>query len=210
MTTTRLSIKDAITFGMETCFAHKKFFIISGLMLAILQYIPEVLVNSETLRTENLHIFIIITTITTLIGIYIGFGITRGSLQSIDNQKPELKLLTQTKFKEFIKYILILLTQTLITLIGFILLIVPGIYLMLRFFTVDLTFIDKNLLFWDNFKESEKLTKGKKGKIFSFIIAIVTLNLIGTLTFYIGSIITIPASIIATAHFYKQLKDLKA
>ncbi len=88
---------------------------------------------------------------------------------------------------------------------GIVLLIIPGIYLSLKFTFFSYFIVDKNAGIMDSFKKSSSLTEGVKLRIllFQFIVGLV--NIIGFLLLGVGLFVTIPTTMMALIHVYRKL-----
>ena len=92
-----------------------------------------------------------------------------------------------------------------IVVVGFIALIIPGIYLALRLSMVRFAVLDGAGI-TDSLRQSGKETHGHKWHLLGFFLTLVGLNIIGFLALYIGLLITVPVSGLAWAHVYLKLK----
>src|SRR3989344_3898665 len=92
----------------------------------------------------------------------------------------------------------------LIVLAG-LLLIVPGVYLLLRYGMVRFVVLDGAGV-TESLGKSAALTRGVKWRLLGFFAAVVALNILGVFLFYVGLLITVPVSMIAYAHVYEKLK----
>ncbi len=102
----------------------------------------------------------------------------------------------------FVKYIVLSILIGLVTFVGFILLIVPGIYLTLALSVATYILVDRNVKCIEAFTESMKLTEGHLWHILGLMIAILFLNVLGVLLVGLGLLVTIPMSILSMAHLY--------
>ncbi|MFA6553062.1 MAG: DUF975 family protein [Patescibacteria group bacterium] len=94
----------------------------------------------------------------------------------------------------------------LIVMLGFIALIIPGIYFGLRFmFTVPLI-IDKNLDIGEAMKQSTELTKGIKGSLFLFALGMIGAMILGAICLGVGVFIAMPVVWLAFIYIYKNLQ----
>ncbi len=92
----------------------------------------------------------------------------------------------------------------LLSLIGLVFLIIPGLYLIIGYsFTIP-AIIDRDLNIWQAMEFSRKSIDQKWFKLFLFVICTWLLNLVGILALGIGLIVSFPVSIIAIYFAYKQ------
>ncbi len=93
----------------------------------------------------------------------------------------------------------------LLIMLGLILLIIPGVYLFLRFSMVRFAVLDGEGI-KESLTRSAELTKGVKWRLLAFLLALLGLNVLGALALLMGLLITVPVSAIAYAHVYLALK----
>lgn len=107
---------------------------------------------------------------------------------------------------KFVNYFLGLIIVSVITIVGLVLLIIPGIIWAIKYCFVPYLIIDQNLSPMEALKKSGEMTEGNKLNIFIFGIAAFVINLIGILAFGVGLLITGPVTVLAFAKVYDQLK----
>ncbi|OQA92062.1 MAG: hypothetical protein BWY26_00527 [Elusimicrobia bacterium ADurb.Bin231] len=93
----------------------------------------------------------------------------------------------------------------LIILLGLVLFIVPGIILYLKFQFYNYLIIDKKMSLVQSFKESAKITSGAKWDLLLFALSAFVVNMLGMACFFVGLLVTIPATTIAGVYIYKTL-----
>jgi membrane-anchored glycerophosphoryl diester phosphodiesterase (GDPDase) len=89
---------------------------------------------------------------------------------------------------------------------GFILLIIPGIYIAIRLSLANLSFIDKNEGIKKALRSSWDMIKG--GTFWTAVLVMITsvfLYMIGIVLFGIGILVTYPLAMILMAKFYRAL-----
>lgn len=99
-----------------------------------------------------------------------------------------------------------------VIVLGFILFIIPGIYLLLRFSMVRFAVLElspsegahsiRNAL-----RHSTKLTEGVKWRLLGFLLVLLGINILGAILLMVGLLVTIPVSALAYAHVYLKLKN---
>jgi uncharacterized membrane protein len=93
---------------------------------------------------------------------------------------------------------------------GLILLVIPGIFWAVKFSFSPLIVIDTKMGPVASMKESYAITKGNFWHLFVFWIVIGLINLVGVILFGIGLLITVPVSVFASIHVYRELSKAKA
>jgi uncharacterized membrane protein len=105
----------------------------------------------------------------------------------------------------FFKFLLGYVLYTLLAVIGFLLLIIPGIYLAIKYQYVQYLIVDKNLDVIEAFRESGRMTDGHKWNLFLLFLLFIAISALGFLALGIGLLVTIPIVIVAQAYVYKKL-----
>ncbi|MDO8575999.1 MAG: hypothetical protein Q7R90_01650 [bacterium] len=92
-----------------------------------------------------------------------------------------------------------------IVIIGFILLIVPGIIWGLRYMFVPYLVVERKLKPFEALKESARITYGHKWQLLGLLCLIVLINILGALFLLVGLLVSIPVSSLAMVHAYRTL-----
>ncbi len=106
----------------------------------------------------------------------------------------------------FWRYLLAMLIVVLLVIGGLILLVVPGIIIALALSFTTYVVLTRDLSAWEAVKESARLTKGNRWKLFLLSLAIAALTIVGFLALFIGLLVTIPISILAYVHAFRTLE----
>lgn len=115
---------------------------------------------------------------------------------------------------KFLHYVVGVCLATIFVIAGLGLLVVPGIIvgLMLSFVGYILVEGDnkmpwKSWKFWEAIKKSYFMTKGHKWRLFTFLLVIVGINILGLLALFVGLLFTVPLTGIAMTALYEKLKN---
>ena len=152
---------------------------------------------------------------------YVGWAITfvgellltMGSLQvAITGARggvPKLKQLFTT-YERILPFLGGMIVTAIITLLGFVLLIIPGIIasLGLQFFAYFI--LDKGYSVRESLRASWDATKGSKWQLLGLGIVLVLINFVGILLFGVGLFVTIPLSMLTMAHVYLVLSGSRS
>jgi hypothetical protein len=92
-----------------------------------------------------------------------------------------------------------------LTALGLVLFIVPGIYLAVAYSFSVLMAIFGGFDFWTALEESRKLITARWLKFFLFTLVIVVINLLGLLTFGLGLLVSVPVTFYATYIVFEDL-----
>lgn len=98
----------------------------------------------------------------------------------------------------------------LLAAVGFIFLIIPGVYVLIRFFFLSYVFVDQKLKLKEAFAETSRLTAGHRWQLVGFVLVLVLLNVLGALALIIGLVVTVPVTTLATVYAYESLRKAKS
>jgi uncharacterized membrane protein len=200
------SIDEAVKIGWLKMQENFLFFI--GLFLFVLLYSSALsALQLAVTRSNNLYSSVFATLffiLGCLISIIVSIGLIKITVKIVDGKKPLISDL-YTGYPYFWRYLGGSLLYGLLVLAGFILLIIPGVYWMIKYFFVPYLIIDKNMSIRDSFKESAKMTESTKWSLFGFFAVQKTILYLGLLVFFIGLFATLPTALISQAHVYRKL-----
>ncbi|MCL4354229.1 DUF975 family protein [Patescibacteria group bacterium] len=198
----QFSKKEAIKQGYET--VRKNLLLILKIMvvLAFVYTIPNALQKSVA---DNGNLFIVIGILIWILNIMVNMGLVKISIKFAQKEKVSLRDLFYTK--SILTYVVASFLTGIIVFLGFILLIIPGIYLAIRLQFSTYLIVDKKMGIMDSIKTSWRITKGHTWNLFLFGLLLLLLNILGAIALVVGLIITIPTTGIATASVYKKLSQ---
>lgn len=196
------SIQEAITFGWDTFKKDKGFFALVTLALVVFSGV----VNALTGHGSGIF---------ALVGWLIGFAAStvvtiayaRLALSSNDGHHVGWEGLWAPQ--HFWKMFGTTLIVGIVTIVGFILFVIPGIIAIVMLCFTQFLVVDKGLGPIPAIKESYRLSKGHWLQIFLFLLVLLVMNIIGALLILVGLLVSIPVSIIAFAHVYRKISALK-
>ncbi|MEK7518521.1 MAG: DUF975 family protein [Patescibacteria group bacterium] len=143
-----------------------------------------------------------------ILGIFISAwlagGLYRILLDYKDGKKPEITVLF-TQFKQFWRILLGMLLLLLIVAGGFILFIVPGIILAIKYQFTILLIIDKDMQVMDALRASGEMTKGIKSQLFMFGLTAIGVMILGFIALGVGVIVAMPVVWLAQVWVYRSL-----
>lgn len=186
----------------------EKWYVIYGLYL-----IPVVLGFVYTMMLENLgnefsgpvlllfFAYLVVQTVLSM-GLIKGYlNLVRGEAITVQTFKDMLPLV--------VNYILGTLLMALIVVVGFVLLIIPGMYFSLKYYFVPFLLIDKKMSPMEALKASEKMTDGIKWEMLGLFATTVLLAYLGIFALIVGVFVTAPVAGMSYVYFYeKALKRL--
>lgn len=113
-------------------------------------------------------------------------------------------------FNNFLPLFLVSLVSTLLTALGIIVLLIPGIYLAVAYsFAVPLV-VARKFDFWEAMEGSRKIITKSWFSFFALLIVLGLINLVGLLLLGLGLLVTIPVTICTMAVAFKDIVGLPA
>lgn len=196
------SKKEAISLGFELAKKNIIFFIGIFVIVVVISVISSAIQISVSLEKQSM-LYILLNVLTFIVNAIIGIGLIKISLEFIDNKKPKFSDLFYVK--PLVNFILASLIRGVITFIGFILFIIPGIIFSIRLQYVPYLIVDKNLPPKEAIKKSWEMTKGNTWNLFFFGILLFLINVLGAILLLVGLFITVPLTMLATTFVYRKL-----
>lgn len=184
----KFSKREAISFGWNVTKNNLGFFILLLILVFVISVASAVL---------NAVISIIVEMLITI-------GLIKISLKFCDNEKANISDLFSSSHL-FFNFLIGNLLYALISIGGFILLIIPGIIWAIKYGFFGYLIVDKGLGPIEALKESARITKGNKWNLFLFGILLGLINILGALALLVGLFVTIPTAMIANAFVYRKL-----
>ena len=137
-----------------------------------------------------------------ILSLYLSASITLIYIKFMRGESVSLNDLFAVDLNKFIHYVLAVLVSGVLMVIGFILLILPGFYIMARLMFVQYLVLDRNLSFLEAIKKSFKMSEGHVLDFISFMFAMAFLIILGFLSLVFGILVAIPVTSLATAKLY--------
>lgn len=102
------------------------------------------------------------------------------------------------------------LLMMVLIMIGFLLLILPGIYLSIAYLLAMPLVVEKNLGPWQALEASRKAISKRWFAVFGFVIVLTLINIVAAIPLTIGLIWTLPMSLIAYGILYRNVFGVEA
>jgi len=201
-TAPQFSKKEAIKFGFDLAKKNLPFFIGVLIIVAVFSILSSSLRSMVNPQKETL-LYLVLYFALFVINLVLGIGLTKIALEFIDSRKPKFSDLVY--YKPAIKYFSASILQGIIAVIGFILLIIPGIIFSIRLSYVNYLIVDKNLGPVEAIKKSWNMTRGNTWNLFFFGILVGLINILGFICLIIGLFVTVPLTMLASVYVYRKL-----
>ncbi len=105
----------------------------------------------------------------------------------------------------FLQLVLVGLVTVVLTVLGFVCLVLPGIYLSVAWTFAVALVADKQLDFWPAMSLSRRVISRHWWKFFWFLIVLALIHLVGFMLFVVGIFVAIPLSLAALAYAYEDI-----
>ncbi len=189
--------RDALSHGWNK--TKENFWFITALLL--LTYII-------SYATEDSAVGFLVSIFTGFIIASVFLRMSRGTVVTFNNLFADLSP------GKLVQYAVMMLVMTVFIVIGFVLLVFPGVIIAIMMSLSAFILMDapkdiswKSNTFWVSMKKSRALTNGEKWNLLGFFFVVLALNILGALAFGLGLIITMPVTCMALAHIYDALKN---
>lgn len=196
------SKQEAIKFGWQTMKQNFWFFFGLLAIVSLVYIIPEVI--ADLLGQARPVLAFAVRVVGFILDIIVTLGLIKISLNFCDSLKSKVI----DVFSQYLLFFRVLFASILYYLIvigGFILLILPGIYLSIRLQFYRYFIVDKNSGITESLKRSWAITKGSVWNLFLFGLLLGLINLAGFLVFLVGLFATVPTTMVALASVYRKL-----
>ena len=187
------SKREAIGFGWTT--------VMGNLGLALVAMFIVVLINVFPVYTES----VVVGFVSAIFTMVVALGVMRMALRFVDGDRGELADLF-AQIPLIIPYFVASIVVGIITTVGFMLLIIPGIYWALRFQFFGWVIVDKEVGPLEAMQESWEITRGSALNLFLFAVLLLAVNVLGACALVIGLLVTVPLSVVAMGYVYRTLE----
>ena len=195
----------AIRFAWETFKKRTMFFVGMSVIIACISWAIGAFVGAMSTSSDSVSVALLSFLVDLALSVFLNMGVIAYALRAHD--APE-KAMVQDLWhpQTFWKYLVVTILVFLCVVTGFILLIVPGIIVGIMLMFTPYLIIDRNLAPIDAMKESRRITDGSKWQLFVLGLALFGINIVGAIALLVGLLVTIPVSMLAIVHAYRQLE----
>lgn len=139
-----------------------------------------------------------------VLSLIVSMGVIKGMIMVTKGKKVDIDTILSTK-DQVVSYFVGTFLMGLMIVFGLILLIVPGVYALVKYFFVPILIVDKKLGGLEALSESSRMTKGIMMEVFMFVIASFIANLLGLLAFGVGALLTGSVTSLAYVLLYQRI-----
>jgi uncharacterized membrane protein len=199
-----LSVKECLRFGWKTFRSRPWFFVgATAIIFAVSMVSGEL--DSFAHKPDAAFFGLIVGLVAAIISVLLYMGEVSFALRAHDAPSA-VSLRDLWAPRPFWKAVGTVIIVMVGTVIGLILLIVPGvIFIVLTAFALPLV-MDKGLGPIEAIKRSIALTKGNRWNLFLLMLACLGISILGFLALFVGLLVSTPVTLFAVIHAYRTLE----
>jgi uncharacterized membrane protein len=206
-TNERFSIAQALRYGWQSFTARVPFFLGLIVVALLVTLGPNQMIHQ--LFPDGGAGFVIAQLVVQIMSFIMGMIACRLALDIYDTGAPDL-----SKLGELLpltpRYVLVQFLYMLLVIVGLVFLVVPGLVVFCMFFCAGPLIVDRDCGVFEAFGMSKNVSDGARWQLFLFFLTLLLLNLAGLLMFFVGLLVTLPVSLMATYYVYRQLSPAPA
>ena len=197
------SVKQAIGFAWDKFWSRWKFYV----AVFVATFVVSAIVSGLASLAEESIVWSALTSILSIIvQMVISIGLITVLVKSARDQSIQWSDMWVNKGL-FLKFLGVSILYQLIVLVGLIFLIIPGIYLALRYQYAQYIIVDdKGISIGKAFKRSAEMTKSIKWRILWLGIVTIGVALLGLLALGVGLLVAIPVAALAHLFVYVYVR----
>lgn len=197
-----LSVRDTLMFGWTT-FSKRPWFFITLFVCLMIAYAFLSFVTDPAHQDHGPMAFALFVA-SVVLGTVLEIMLVNIALKSHSNVEAVTFSDAYVRLP-FWSYLGTKVLVALIVVLGLILVIVPGVIAGLALMFATYLIVDKGRTPLEAIKESVRMTKGNRWKLFLFVLALAALNIVGAVLFFVGLMVTVPVTYLAMVHAYRTL-----
>ncbi len=192
---------EAIRYGWDRVTERLGFWIVLILIIGALSYLPQP-IGQQFFESAPL-MAAVINLAGFVISILVSIGTIAVSLKVYDGQSATYGDLFSRRHL-FWRYLGATIVYTVIVMLGFVLLIVPGLIFLIKYQFALYVIVDRGVGVTEAFNASARLTDGVKWRLFVFDVALLAVLLLGVVALGIGLVVAWPVVLMAAAYMYRH------
>ena len=196
------SIGEALKCGWNSARKRLGFFFFFLLLAILIPRIPGVLQGA--LRESNPIASAVLYLLSMGLHLLTAMGLLKVSLNLHDGKPCGFADLFSCA-PSFLDYFYASILYGLMVTVGYLLLLLPGLYLTYRYIFYAFAVVEEGAGPLQALKKSAAMTKGSIWKLILFSLVLLAINILGAIFLLIGLIWTVPTSLAASAHVYRTL-----
>jgi len=198
------SKSEAILFGWNTLKKNFRFFLGMLAIVVVVNVLVGLVISSFSEEAPKVLVMVV-SVISWVLDLLISIGVIKITLKFCDQEQATYRDLFSA-YRLLLNYLIGSIVYGIIVAIGFVFLIIPGIYLAVKYQFYEYLIVDKGMGPIEAIKRSGVLTEGVKRNLVLFWLALVGINILGMIALGVGLIATVPVSWLANAYVYRRLQ----
>lgn len=204
-----LSVTDCVRFGWDTFKKRPWFFVGATFVIFVVNLMVQIATNDPGVSAggftpADIAYLVVTGVVGFVLSTLLNMGIVWFSLKAHDDAAA-VKLEDLWRPTPFLKFLLMSILVSVLVIVGLIFLIIPGVVLALLFTFCSYLVMERQLGPIAAIKESARIAKKHLWKIFLLFLAVGALNILGFIALLVGLFVSVPVSLLATAHAYRVL-----
>lgn len=197
------SKKEALRFGWKTTLKNLAFLVGVTVVVGIVQFIPNLL---ESYVEDQKALEVVLNIVVYVLSIGLTLGSIKIYLSFVDNKTPQFSdLFSLFEARLLWRYFLTSLIYGFAVLFGFILLIIPGIYIAIKYGFYTYILVDKRVGVFESLVLSGQITKNRIWELFLYHLLLFFVVVAGVLALVVGLLVALPTASLATTYIYRKL-----
>lgn len=196
------SIGEALGFGWKTTKANFWFFAGVAVIMVAVSFVSNLLVKG--LHLEKTLGETIVNILFWVVMAFLQMGIIRVAIKLVDGQSVSYNDIFSYN-NIFPQFLISVLLSGLLTCLGLVVFVVPGVIIALGLRFSQYFVVDKNLAGIEALKASWNMTKGQLWQLLGLAFVAMLINIIGVIAFFVGLLFTAPTTLVAYAYVYRKL-----
>lgn len=196
-------VGESIGFGWRAFQANRVFLVLVIVIVFVLQTIPQFIGDRFEVNQPILAGLVYLAG--WVFSQFLTLGLTAVGLKVCDGRITDYGELFQHGSK-LLNFIVASILYGLLCAVGFLLLIVPGVYWALQYQFYGFHIVDRSSGPLEALKQSAELTRGFKWRLLGFWVVLLLINILGLIPLGLGLLITVPLSLMAFAHVFRRLQ----
>lgn len=196
--------------GLKFGWAHAKkdfwFFFQIILLVGVVNTLPNLIIHIAGGAADEMSpLNVVLSIVFSLVSLILAFGMIKIFLHFAHEKKARISDLWDHNRRRFARWFLAQIIVGFLTMIGIILLIIPGIFVAARLYLYKYFVVDQDMTSIEAISASWELTKGHVWEIIGIKILSFGLFILGLIPIGIGLLWVIPMISLAEARLYKKL-----
>ncbi len=194
---------EGLKFGWKHAKKDFWFFFQMFVLIAVVSYIPALV---QLIVWDSQEVLVIaISFVCQVLAIIFTFGMIKIFLHFVHEKAHKLSDLWDHKWVRVGRWIVTKFLAGILIAIGFVLLIIPGIYVAARLYLAEYFVVDQNMNAIEAISASREITKWHVREIIGIWLLTLGITILGVIPAFIGLLWTVPTVKLAQATLYKKL-----